>query len=223
MTQLLSAAQVEDRLRRDLPVLADDVADRDDDPWTTAATPPGLRVAMDPHSRLSVSFLASVAAVVVLAVAVGIAMSRDSARVATRIEEPASGTPTTLAPNTVHLADQPGGDAELLRLRRVADGVEVTIWRWDGHIGGSPPLEPIGANSGYFAPHPEDPANGSVVLQFDLPTLAESSFLTISGPTEIEGELRSLAAGIVREDAGGQVTYVIAVPEGYDVVPAAQE
>lgn len=218
MKQLLSAAQVEDRLRRDLPVLADDVVDRDDDLWTTAA-PPGVRVAADRRPRRSVSVIASAAAVVVLGIAVGVAMSRDSGKVATHTGEPASETPATLAPNVVRVADQTGTDAELLRLRRIADGVEVTIWRWDGHMDGRPPLEPIGANRGYFAPQPDDPANGSVVLPFDGPTLAESSFLTVSGPTEMEGELRSLAAGIVREDAGGQVTYAIAVPETYRRVP----
>jgi hypothetical protein len=98
----------------------------------------------------------------------------------------------------------------------------VTVWRWDGRQDGRPALEPIGANSGYFAPQPDDPARGSVIVPFDGPTLAESSFLTISGPVELESELRSLAARILREDAGGQVAYAITVPEAYVVVSAAR-
>jgi hypothetical protein len=232
--KLLSPAQVEERLRRDLPVLADDVADRDDDLWT-ADTTPGVRVGPDPRSRRIMLLVSSAAAAVVLmiGIGVGITRSRDSTGVATGNQEPAPETqasdshagPTnaTSPPNVVRIGDQNGGDAELLRLRRITDGVEVTIWRWDGQLGDRPPLEPIGTNSGYFAPHPDDPATGSVILPFDGPTLAESSFLSIAGPTEMEGDLRNLAAGINREQAGGQVTYVIAVPETYQVVPAAPE
>lgn len=222
MKELLSPAQVEERLRRDLPVLADDVAARDDDLWT-ADTTAGVRDIPDPRSRRRMLLVSSAAAAVVLGLAIGVTRSRDSTGVATGNQEPAPETQATSPPNVVRVADQNGTDAELLRLRRITDGVTVTIWRWDGQMGDRPPLEPIGANSGYFAPHPDDPATGSVILPFDGPTLAESSFLTIAGPTEMEGDLRNLAAGIDREQAGGQVTYVIAVPETYQVLPAAHE
>jgi hypothetical protein len=216
VNQLLTEAQVEDRLRHHLPVLADDVADRDDDVWTTA-TSPGAP-ALHRGSRRSLALVASAAAVIVIGVTLGVAVWRQPDRVATRSHQPAPEPPTvTVAPGVVRIADQPGGDAELLRLRRIADGVDVTVWRWDGQMGNRPPLEPIGANSGYFTPDPDDPAGGTVSLPFDGPTLAESSFLTISGPVG-EGELRSLAAGIIREDAGGHVTYTIAVPETYQVI-----
>jgi hypothetical protein len=216
MTTRLTGAQVEDRLRRHLPVLADDVADRDGDVWTTAASP--AAPVLHQRSRRSLPLLAGAAAVVVLGVTIGVAVSRHPDRVATPSHQPAPAPPrVTVAPGFARVADQPGTDAELLRLRRIADGVDVTVWRWDGRMGNRPPLEPIGANSGYFQPDPDDPASGSVSLPFDGPTLAESSFLTISGPVG-EAELRSLAAGIVREDAGGQVAYTITVPETYEVV-----
>jgi hypothetical protein len=217
VNQLLTEAQVEDRLRRDLLVLADDVADRDGDVWTTAPSP-APRAAWDRRSRRSLPLVAAAAAIVVLGAAIGVALSRHAESGVSR-EEPASDLPTTIGPNVVRVADQAGTDVELLRLRRIADGAEVTVWRWDGRMGDTPPLEPIGANSGYFAPYPEDPSRGSVILPFGGPTLAGSSFLTISGPVELEGELRNLAAGIVREDDGGQVTYTITVPETYAVTP----
>jgi hypothetical protein len=101
VNRLLTEAQVEDRLRRDLNELADDVADLDDALWTSA-TSLGLRAAPDRRSRRSLPLVASAAAVVVLGIAIGVAMSQHPESVATRSDEPASAPlATTLAPEVV--------------------------------------------------------------------------------------------------------------------------